>query len=123
MRLFTNKPADLWLLLRRVIAIGCLVVWVLGVILPVIPGWPALVLAIILLGRRDRMLRLLHLFGRRSIRWLRRHPVPPVRRVGRWLSRSHYQLRRAITPHLIAAERAFRRRAFDHKPPRRDLKR
>ena len=108
MGLFTNKPADLWLLLRRVIAIGCLVVWVLGVILPVIPGWPALVLAIILLGRRDRMLRLLHLFGRRSIRWLRRHPVPQVRYVGHWLSRSYRQLRRAITPHLIAAERVFR---------------
>lgn len=97
----------LWRLARRVVGICCLFVWALGAILPIIPGWPALILAIALLGRRDRMLRLMHLFGRRLLRWMRRHPAPRVRPVGLWLSGRYVAMRRAITPGIIAAERAF----------------
>lgn len=91
--------------LRRVIGLSLLVIWVLGIVMPVIPGWPALVLAIILLGRRDRMLRQLHLLGRRGLRWLRRHPIHPIRPFGLWLSNHYVNLRRAVMPHMIAFER------------------
>lgn len=101
------KPTAPWRLARRALGFLCLFVWVLGVILPVIPGWPALIVAIGLLGRRDRTLRLLHLAGRRVLRWMRRHPLPHVRPAGHWLSARYVTARRAITPGIIAAERAF----------------
>lgn len=107
MRVITRKTSGPWALVRRTIGLLCLVVWALGAILPIIPGWPALVVAIALLGRRDRALRLIHLYGRRTLRWMRRHPAPHVRPVGHWLSNRYMELRRAITPGIIAAERAF----------------
>jgi hypothetical protein len=101
------KPNGPWRLVRRTIGFLCLIIWVLGVILPIIPGWPALIIAIALLGRRDRMLRLIHLAARRGLRWLRRHPLPQVRPAGHWLSARYIAVRRAITPGIIAAERTF----------------
>lgn len=103
----TKRTLGLWPIIRKVAGLCCLVVWALGAILPIIPGWPALIVAIALLGRRDRTLRLLHLYGRQSLRWLRRHPAPQVRPVGLWLSDKYVVMRRAITPGIIAAERTF----------------
>lgn len=107
MRLRRDGRYKLNPLLRRTLGLSLLGVWVIGMVLPIIPGWPALILAIVLLGRRDRMLRLAHLSWRRSLRWLRRHPVPSLRQTGRWLSVRYYELRRAVTPRIIAAERVF----------------
>jgi len=95
-------------LVRRALGYFCLVIWFLGVVLPIIPGWPALILAILLLGRRDRTLRLGNLITRRTLRWLRLHPIPHIRDTGRWLSTKYLTLRRTITPRLIAAEHTFR---------------
>ncbi len=92
---------------RRVAGYLCLFIWALGAVLPVIPGWPALIVAIALLGRRDRTLRQLHLVGRRTLRWMRYHPAPQVRPLGLWLSERYVALRRAVTPGIIAAERAL----------------
>ncbi len=92
---------------RRVLGFLCLIIWALGAILPIIPGWPALIIAVVLLGRRDRTLRFMHLFGRRALRWLRRHPAPWVRSVGLWLSGQYIIARRALTPAIIRAEQRF----------------
>jgi hypothetical protein len=92
---------------RRVVGFTCLGIWALGAILPIIPGWPALIVAIVLLGRRDRTLRFLHLIGRKSLRWLRQHRTPRIRTTGRWLSEQYLSARRALTPALIRAERTF----------------
>ncbi len=102
-----KNSLGMWGLVRRVAGLFCLVIWALGAILPIIPGWPALILAIALLGRRDRTLRLLHLYGRRALRWLRLHPAPQIRPFGIWLSERYVVARRAITPGIIAAERTF----------------
>jgi hypothetical protein len=93
---------------RRALGFVFLGIGLLGAILPIIPGWPAFIFAILLLGRRDRTLRQLHLLGRRVLRWLRRHPVPPVSSTGLWLSGQYLGMRRLIAPRIIAAERAFR---------------
>lgn len=93
---------------RRVLGFFFLGIGLLGAVLPIIPGWPAFILAVILLGRRDRTLRQLHLLGRRTLRWLRRHPLPPVSSGGRWLSEQYLGVRRLVTPRIIAAERVFR---------------
>jgi hypothetical protein len=93
---------------RRALGFFFLGIGLLGAALPIIPGWPAFILAVMLLGRRDRTLRRLHLVGRHVLRWLRRHPVPPVSSAGLWLSSQYLGMRRLIAPRIIAAERAFR---------------
>ena len=94
-------------LTRRVLGFICLGIWALGAILPIIPGWPALIFAVVLLGRRDRTLRSMHLVGRKALRWLRQHRTPRVRTTGRWLSEQYLSARRALTPAIIRAERTF----------------
>jgi hypothetical protein len=105
MRLSNTNLSFIIMISRRVLGFLCLGVWALGAILPIIPGWPALILAVVLLGRRDRTLRLMHLLGRRSLRWMRAHPAPRVRGAGRWLSGQYLVARRALTPAIISAER------------------
>lgn len=92
---------------RRVLGFTCLGIWALGAVLPIIPGWPALIVAVVLLGRRDRTLRFMHLIGRRALRWLRRHEAPRVRTTGRWLSGQYLNARRVLTPAIIRAEQRF----------------
>lgn len=107
MRLTTSNLSFVITMTRRVLGFLCLGIWALGAILPIIPGWPALILAVVLLGRRDRTLRLMHLLGRRSLRWMRLHPAPRVRDTGLWLSGQYVSARRALTPAIIRAERTL----------------
>lgn len=92
---------------RRTLGFLCLFIWALGAVLPIIPGWPALIVAVVLLGRRDRTLRSMHLFGRRLLRWMRVHRTPRIRRAGRWLSDQYLSARRLLTPAIIRAEQSF----------------
>lgn len=108
MQMKRNNVSGLVIVARRALGYLCLVIWAVGAVLPIIPGWPALIFAIVLLGRRDRTLRFMNLLTRRTLRWLRLHPIPRIRDTGRWLSAKYVTLRRAITPRLIAAENTFR---------------
>jgi hypothetical protein len=103
----SSKTSILISMTRRLLGYFCLVLWALGAILPVIPGWPALIVAVVLLGRRDRSLRLMHLLGRRMLRWMRLHPAPRISSMGRWLNGQYLAARRALTPAIIRAERRF----------------
>lgn len=94
-------------LARRALGFLFLIIGLLGAAFPVIPGWPALLVAVLLLGRRDRTLRLLHLAARRALRWARAARAPQLRRLGHWVSTQYLGLRRSLTPRLIAAERAL----------------
>lgn len=107
MRSDARNTSGLIGLARRVLGFLCLGVWALGAVLPIIPGWPALIFAVVLLGRRDRTLRHMHLIGRRALRWMRTHPVPHVSGTGRWLSGQYVSARRTLTPAIIRAERTF----------------
>jgi len=100
----TIRPAHL---VRRALGFLFLGIGVAGALLPIIPGWPGLFVAILLLGRRDPTLRKLHLFGRRGLRGLRTSRAPHLRRVGRWLSAQYVGMRRSITPKIIWAEKIF----------------
>ncbi|ACL25605.1 hypothetical protein [Chloroflexus aggregans] len=90
---------------RRILGLTFLIIGIIGSLFPIIPGWPGFLMAIIFLGRRDRLLRRLHLIARLVLRWLRKAPVPHVRGAGQWLSNQYVELRRAVVPHLIAFER------------------
>lgn len=103
----SHRPQRFGRLARRVAGYTALGLGVLGAILPIIPGWPGFFLAVALLGRRDRSLRLTHLAGRRALRGLRRAPLPMLRQFGRRISSEYVNLRRQLTPHLDRAERLF----------------
>ncbi len=98
------RPARL---VRRALGFFFLAIGVAGALLPIIPGWPGLFVAIVLLGRRDPALRRMHLAGRRGLRLLRTARLPLLRRLGHWLSAQYVGMRRSFTPHLIRAERIF----------------
>jgi hypothetical protein len=94
--------------LRWMTGMCFLLLGVLGVILPLVPGLPFFVPAVVLLGRRDRALRFVHLLGRRILRRLRRSRVPLLRYVGMRISIEYVRVRRLVFPAILAAERAVK---------------
>ena len=50
----------LLLLVRRIIGAICVVIGIIGLLMPILPGWPFLIPGIALLGPRDPILRTLH---------------------------------------------------------------
>jgi hypothetical protein len=96
-------------ILRRVIGIILLIIGVLGLLLPILPGWPFIIPAVVLLGRRDRILRRLHLIVRVVLRWLRQTRNPVVRALGLRLCVEYVRARRTIVPAIDATERVFAR--------------
>ncbi|MBC8077734.1 MAG: DUF454 family protein [Chloroflexales bacterium] len=76
--------------LRRALGMFCLVVGIVGCILPILPGLPFLVISARLLGPRDPALRRLLLGGRSSLRSLRTARHPRIRRIGVQLT-PHWQ--------------------------------
>jgi hypothetical protein len=107
-RVLTTGKSPLFRIIRRVVGLICLLIGILGLLLPILPGWPFIIPAIVLLGRRDRALRLLHMIVRRALRFLRRHPIPSLRQLGQRLSGEYMRFKRAIVPKIDAAERAFK---------------
>jgi hypothetical protein len=103
-------------LLRRLVGLIFLAIGILGLLLPILPGWPFIIPAIVLLGRRDRTLRLTHLLVRRTLRALRRSRNPVLQRVGRRLSLEYVRTRRIVVPAINATERAFARAWFSFSP-------
>jgi uncharacterized membrane protein YbaN (DUF454 family) len=71
-------------ILRRALGLILLAIGILGILLPILPGWPFIIPAVVLLGRRDRVLRLAHLLVRGSLRRMRRARHPMLRQAGRW---------------------------------------
>jgi hypothetical protein len=87
------------------LGLACLIIAILGFILPILPGWPFIVPAVVLLGRRDPTLRRLHLLVRHSLRALRRSRIQAIQQLGLRLSAEYLRGRRAIGPAIVAAER------------------
>jgi hypothetical protein len=70
--------------LRLLLGCGLIVVGILGVILPVLPGMPFLILGTLVIGRRSRLLRRASVGGKRALRRWAVHERPLVGRLGRW---------------------------------------
>ena len=69
-------------LARRSLGLFCLALGVAGVLLPILPGWPFLVISGRVLGPRDPLLRHMLLAGHRGLRRLRQARRPLLRRAG-----------------------------------------
>ena len=84
---------------------------VLGVILPILPGMPWLIIGTWLIGRRSRLFRLTGVASKRFLRRWAAHEGPVVGELGRWALRTQREAsrqRRRLTWWL--AERLAARR-------------
>ena len=70
--------------LRLFLGGGLIVVGILGVILPILPGMPFLILGTLVIGRRSRLLRRASVGGKQALRRYAAHEHPLVGRLGRW---------------------------------------
>jgi hypothetical protein len=70
--------------LRLFVGGGLIVVGILGVILPILPGMPFLILGTLVVGRRSRLLRRASVGGKQLLRRWAAHERPLVGRLGRW---------------------------------------
>ena len=70
--------------LRLLVGGGLIVVGSLGVILPILPGMPFLILGSLLIGRRSRLFRRVGIVGKRALRRWAAHDRPLLARLGRW---------------------------------------
>jgi hypothetical protein len=102
---FTSIIATPLAILRRILGLLLLAIGILGLLLPVLPGWPFIIPAIVLLGRRDPLLRRTHLVVRHALRWLRRHSHPCVRRLGMRLTVEYVRTRTIVLPAIDKTER------------------
>ena len=82
----------MWRALRPGLGWLCLALGVLGIIFPLLPGIPILLVGVALVGRRNWVLRWASVQEKRLLRRLARHPAPMVREAGRWLARQQRQL-------------------------------
>jgi hypothetical protein len=79
---------------RRSLGLFCLALGVAGVLLPILPGWPFLVICGRLLGPRDPLLRGMVLAGHRGMRRMRHSHRQLPRYLGARLTPQWRQLAR-----------------------------
>lgn len=94
---------------RRITGVLLLLIGILGLLLPVLPGWSLIIPGVALLGRRDRLVRLSHLAVRYTLRWMRRSRQRHLRVLGWRLTTEYGRTRRVVLPAIVATERAVAR--------------
>jgi hypothetical protein len=87
-----------WRYARPALGWLCLSLGVLGVLLPVLPGAPLLVLGVALVGRRAWLLRWATANGRLALRRWAARPHSPLSPLARHALRAQYQLKRRLRP-------------------------
>ena len=70
--------------LRPLVGGGLIVLGILGVILPILPGMPFLILGTLVIGRRSRIFRRSSVACKRFLQRRAAHERPWVARPGRW---------------------------------------
>jgi hypothetical protein len=94
-------------LLRNVAGYSLIIIGMIGAAIPIIPGWPGIIIGIAILGRRNPVLRRTHLAFRNSIRQMRRARPPVIRDAGWRFAAKYREVRRMLHPHIVRAERMF----------------
>jgi hypothetical protein len=70
--------------LRLLVGGGLIVIGILGVVLPILPGMPFLIMGTLIIGRRSRIFRRGSVAGKRFLQRWAAHERPWVARLGRW---------------------------------------
>ncbi|MFN8568132.1 MAG: hypothetical protein U0Z44_11585 [Kouleothrix sp.] len=86
--------ARIWPILRPTLGWCCIIIGVLGVLLPVIPGMPLLFPGIALVGRRTRVIRWWAVLITRQLRRWAALRLPLIGQAGRWALLAQHQVSR-----------------------------
>ena len=70
--------------LRYLVGGTLIVIGILGVVLPILPGMPFLISGSLIIGRRSRPFRLASVAGKRFLKRWSAHERPWLARTGRW---------------------------------------
>lgn len=97
------------MLIRRIIGVICLIIGVIGLLMPVMPGWPFIIPGIALLGSRDPLLRYVHLAIIRLLKFIKSRQTPWIRRNGERLFVAYKHTRNVVAPMIINTERTLER--------------
>ncbi len=74
----------LWLSARVILGCAFILLGILGVILPILPGMPWLIIGTLLIGRRSRLLRHVSVWGKLTLRRWAVLDRPIAGALGRW---------------------------------------
>ena len=97
------------MLIRRIIGGFFLLLGIIGLIMPILPGWPFLVPGIALLGSRDPWLRFIHLGIIRLLKFIKSRRTPWIRQSGERLFVAYKQTRTVVDPLILRSERTIER--------------
>ncbi len=97
------------MLIRRIIGALFLIIGIIGLIMPILPGWPFLIPGIALLGSRDPWLRFIHLGIIRLLKFIKTRQTPWIRQSGERLFEAYKQTRTFVAPLIIRSEHAIER--------------
>lgn len=97
------------MLIRRIIGAFFLILGIIGLLMPILPGWPFLIPGIALLGSRDPWLRFIHLGIIRLLKFIKTRQTPWIRTSGERLFEAYKQTRTVVDPLIIRSERAIER--------------
>jgi hypothetical protein len=99
----------LLLLLRRIVGAICVAIGILGLLMPILPGWPFLIPGIALLGTRDPIIRTLYIWVVRFLKWLRARKTPWLAQLGERLHDAFVKTRDTVTPMILKTEQTLER--------------
>ena len=112
-RLFERLLGAVFHYMRLIIGCVFIVIGILGVILPVLPGTVWLVIASLIIGKRSRMLRRLSVTGKQLLRRWAEHDQRIIGWIGRWsvaAQRDTSRRLRRINFWFAAQQNSLRRR-------------
>lgn len=96
-------------LLRRIVGALFLLLGIIGLLMPIMPGWPFLVPGIALLGSRDPWLRFIHLGIIRLLKFIKTRQTPWIRQSGDRLFNAYKKTRTVVEPLIVRSERTIER--------------
>ncbi len=99
----------LLILIRRIIGGILVIVGIIGILMPILPGWPLLIPGIALLGSKDPLIRYLHMAVLRVLKFLRSRKTPWIRDSGERLYEAYKRTRDIVAPAIIRAENTIER--------------
>ncbi|MCX6014624.1 MAG: hypothetical protein NT020_03400 [Chloroflexales bacterium] len=97
------------MLIRRIIGAVFLILGIIGLLMPILPGWPFLIPGIALLGSRDPWLRFIHLGILRLLKFIKNRQTPWIHRIGERLFEAYKQTRAVVEPLIVRSERTIER--------------
>ncbi|MFZ9858992.1 MAG: hypothetical protein ACO3F2_11745 [Roseiflexaceae bacterium] len=97
------------LLIRRIIGAILVIIGILGLLLPIMPGWPLLIPGIALLGSKDPLIRYLHMVVLKVLKFVKSRKTPWIRNLGERAYEAYRRTRDIVGPPILRFEHTLER--------------